>query len=260
MINKVLELDFAYLETFANRIDTAWGCIFYNEEQPNYYNANHAHVNFTPNDPQAVIEETVSFYKKRNLVPRFYLYDFDRHQQLVHELKVRGWGIEVFDDPIQLWDHKLKVVAEDKRIAIEVVTDANFTEALEIECSIKEFGGREVREGAFTHEFHHPAYTYYLLRFNGKACATACIFIDGSQGRLESVATLEEFRGQGLIGRLIHHIQHEATKSELENIWVFPINERVEKVYQKNGFTTIGTVKTGHAFLGGKSISEIYEG
>jgi N-acetylglutamate synthase-like GNAT family acetyltransferase len=74
---------------------------------------------------------------------------------------------------------------------------------------------------------------------------------------MESVATLEEYRGRGLIGDLIHFIQKEATKREVKNLWVFPINEQIEKVYLKYGFHTVEKLITGHAFLGGKSILEI---
>jgi predicted acetyltransferase len=74
---------------------------------------------------------------------------------------------------------------------------------------------------------------------------------------MESVATLEEYRGKGLIGYIIQHIQQQVYKQGFENLWVFPINERVEKVYIRYGFETFMTVTTGHAFLGGKSITEI---
>lgn len=46
----------------------------------------------------------------------------------------------------------------------------------------------------------------------------------------------------------------------LDNLWVIPINEKVEKVYEKYGFETVEKIKTGHAFLEGKSIKEIHEG
>ncbi len=142
---------------------------------------------------------------------------------------------------------------------MKVVTDQNYTEALHIECSIKEFGGKEVRDKAFAKEFNHPNFEHYLLRYNDAACATACLFVDGNQARMESVATLDEYRGRGLIGELIHSIQVEVDKKGLENLWVFPINEKIEKVYQKYGFRTVEKLKMGHAFLGGKSITEIQE-
>ena len=54
MINlkDVILLDFAYLETFTKRIETSWGSIFYNESQPNYYNANHAHISDSIDKPK----------------------------------------------------------------------------------------------------------------------------------------------------------------------------------------------------------------
>jgi N-acetylglutamate synthase-like GNAT family acetyltransferase len=145
----------------------------------------------------------------------------------------------------------------NENVKIELVTKDNYSEALHIECSIKELGGKAVREKAFEVEFNHPNFEHYLLRYNGSACSTACIFVSGNQARMESVATLEEYRGKGLIGELIHFIQVEVAKMGLENLWVFPINEKVEKVYQKYGFRTITQLKTGHAFLGGKSIAEL---
>ena len=260
ILKKVLELDFAYLATFTNRIDTEWGCFFYNEDQPNYYDANHAHVDSTIDEPKKVIDEVVSFYQKRKLTPRFYLYDLDSHQNLLSELAAYGFGIEESIDPVQVWNKQIVEVKKDSRITIEQVSETHFNEALEIECNIKELGGRVVREKAFAHEFHQPAYTHYLLRYEGTPCATACIFTHENQARMESVATLEEFRGRGLIGHLILHIQRVVAEREMENLWVFPISERVEKVYQKNGFDTIATIKTAHAFLGGRSIHEIREG
>jgi GNAT superfamily N-acetyltransferase len=260
ILQKTLELDFIYLETFTKRIDTSWGCFFYNEDQPNYFDANHAHISISPQNPKSVINEVIHFYTEKKLIPRFYLYDYDKHQNFIKELESDGFNVEELVGPVQLWNKQIFEHKKDPLVTIEKVTNLNFNDALEIECSIKEFGGRDVREKAFPEEFKHPNYTYYLLRYNREACSTACIFEHGDQARMESVATLSKFRGKGLIGELISHIQQEVSNRGFEYLWVFPINERVEKVYQRYGFDTIGTVKMGHAFLGGKSIGEIREG
>lgn len=36
-LQDLFTLDFAYLETFTKRTETAWGSIFCNENQPDYY-------------------------------------------------------------------------------------------------------------------------------------------------------------------------------------------------------------------------------
>jgi len=260
LLQKVLELDLAYLDTFTNRQNTTWGYLFYNEDQPSYYDANHAHIHEVPENPRDVIEEVIQFYQERNIIPRFYLYNLEKLTPFIKELDSYKFGFEELISPIQIWNKELNGHKRNDRVTIEKVKEENFQEALEIECSIKEFGGREVREKAFPEEFKHPAFTHYLLRYNGEACATACIFEHGNQARMESVATKEAYRGKGLIGELIYFLQAEVKKSGMEDLWVFPINEKIEKVYAKYGFTTAGKFITGHAFLGGRSIKEIQEG
>ncbi|MBY0121717.1 GNAT family N-acetyltransferase [Bacillus sp. S/N-304-OC-R1] len=256
-LQDILELDYAYLESFTSRTDKCWGILFCNEYQPHYYSANHAHISQIAAQPQNIINEVMNYFQSKGIIPRFYIYQLDIQEEFISILKENNFGFEELIEPIQQWNKKIYQREAPDQITIELVTDKNYSEALHIECSIKELGGKIVRERAFEHEFNHPKFTYYLLRYNGIACATACLFVNNKQGRLESVATLEEYRGKGLIGFLIQHIQKEAAKLGLENLWVFPINEKIEKVYQKYGFTTIGKIRMGHAYLGGKSIKEI---
>ena len=256
-LKDVFSLDFAYFETFTKRIDTSWGSIFCNESQPNYYDANHAHISEAIDNPKLIIEEVKNFYNTRKIIPRFYIYNLDAHQELVDQLKLNHFGFEELISPVQLWEQKVLEKEKQQEISIELVTKENYSEALTIECSIREFGGKAIREKALEVEFNHPSFIHYLLRNDGIACATACIFINDNQARMESVATLEDYRGRGLIGEMIHYIQAEVAQKGLENLWVFPINEKIEKIYQKYGFKTVAKLKMGHAFLGGRSIKEI---
>ena len=256
-IEYIFQLDFAFLETFSTRTETKWGSLFLNENQPAFYDANHAHISEPCDNPQEVMENVIAFYQSKNITPRFYLYNLGLIENLVSTLKDHQFGYEELTTPVQLWDKKILNKQINDNILFEIVDERNYSEALAIECSIQEFGGKEVREKAFEHEFNHPNFIHYLLRYDGIACASACLFVSDKQARLETVATLEAYRGRGLIGDLIHSIQKEAAKMDLENLWVFPINEEIEKVYMKYGFHTVEKLMMGHAFLGGKSIGEI---
>lgn len=259
MNEKYIEkLDVAYLSSFSTIIETSWGYLFYNENQPTYYDANHAHISSYGGDAEAIINEVISFYQIKNIIPRFYLSNYDEREPFLAALKGRGFRIEEFDSPVQLWTKKVDI-ALDPKVTIEEVTTENMHNAIEIECQIQEFGG-DIREKAFKEEFAQSCYTHYLLKYEGIACSTACVFLHEQDARLESVATLSAYRGKGLIGQLIHRIQNDIEKKSIERFWVLPINERVEKVYEKSGFETMMTVKVGHAFLGGKSVEEIRNG
>ena len=176
MIDKILEMDFAYLATFTTRHDREWGFLFLNEEQPAYYDANHAQISKSIDHPKNVVDEVISFYKEKNIIPRLYIYSPAEQPALLSELKSKGFGYEELTSPVQLWDQKVINLGRNDAISIEEVTEATYQEALEIECNIKEIGGREVREKALKEEFNHPAYQHFLLRYNGVACSTACIF------------------------------------------------------------------------------------
>lgn len=258
ILHKVCALDLAYLDTLTNRIDTSWGYLFHNVDQPAYYDANHAHIIDVPEQPEAVIEEVLQFYREKNLHPRFYIYNFEKQGTLVEALKSYQFQVESMVHPVQYWNQVISEHTPNDKVTIEQVTVDNFNEALEIECSIKEFGGREVKEKAFPEEFNHPAFTHYLLRYDGVTCSTACLFEHENQVRLESVATIEAYRGKGLIGELIYFLQKEVKQRGMENFWVFPINEKVERVYAKYGFETVAKLTTGHAFVFGKSLKELH--
>ncbi|WP_409252835.1 GNAT family N-acetyltransferase [Bacillus sp. SCS-153A] len=257
LIKQIEELDFALLQSFSNKQDRTWGVLFSNEHQPEYYDANHAHVSKQPDNPEEVINEVISFYETLKIIPRFYLYNLESLTTFIALLKEKGFQVEDFMQPIQLWNNKVTELAINKDVTIEKVTANNYKDALWVECQIKEFGGKAVREKAFQSEFNDSRYTHYLLKYNGIPCSTACLFVHGNQGRVESVATIEEYRGKGLIGWVLQQVQNEAQKLLLEKLWVHPINERVEKVYSRYGFQTVLSLQTGHAFLGGKGIKEI---
>ncbi|NRD78526.1 GNAT family N-acetyltransferase [Bacillus sp. BRMEA1] len=254
---ELLMLDISYYETFSKRIDTRWGTLFFNENQPNYYDSNHAHIIDGCLQPQPVIDEVISFYQSKQIIPRFYIYNIENQQNLIIELIKRNFRYEELISPVQLWNNRVVEIQNNKRVTIEKVTNENYQEALDIESSIKEFGGKETIEKVYKEQFNHSSFTHYLLRLDGVACSTACIFEDGEQARMESVATIEEYRGKGLIGEVIQFIQKEVITRGIKRLWVFPINESIEKVYQKYGFQTVKKLTTGHAFLSGKSISEI---
>jgi hypothetical protein len=169
-LQDIFKLDFAYLETFTARKKTIWGDMFCNENQPKYYDANHAHIDQVCKQPQLIIDEVINFYQSRNIIPRFYIYNLEAQQDLVDKLKLNHFRFEELISPVQLWDQMVLEKEKHKETSIELVTKENYSEALHIECSIREFGGKAVREKAFDVEFNHPSFVHYLLRYNGIAC------------------------------------------------------------------------------------------
>lgn len=256
----VHEQSIAYKKTFSNMIEKEWGYLFYNQENPLHYDANHAQIIHNPAQPEAVYHEVLGFFRGKHLPPRYYIYNVKECEPFTEFLIKNGWQYETFKNAVQLWNGNLNEQEENPDITIEVVGEDNYQDALEVECAITEFGGKEVREKAFEFEYKSSAYEHFLLKYKGIPVATACLFIHGKHLQLESVATIKEYRGRGLINHLIFYIQKLTQNKDFENLWVYPINEQVEKLYEKHGFDTVGHYHFGHAFLEGKAIKEVHKG
>jgi hypothetical protein len=105
-LQDIFELDFDYLETFTTRTDTNWGILFCNENQPQYFDANHAHISNFFNEPQSIINEVVMFYQSKAIIPRFYLYNLDIQKEFISLLKANKFGFEELISPVQLWNKR----------------------------------------------------------------------------------------------------------------------------------------------------------
>ena len=233
------------------------GVLFYNEDNPTYYDANHAHIWRKISNPDEVLSKIKDFYQSKSLVPRLYLYNLEENQACINALEMHGFQYESFTDDIQCWNGESTLLPHNSAIGIERVTDTNVEEAMAVEMSIATFGEPSLIKKAFEQTYRSPYFTYYLLKLDGKACCTANLFVSGNQGRIESVATLESHRGQGLIGYILQHIQQQSIQLGLENLWIMPINAQVTKVYDKANFKSVGKIASLHAFTEGKSIHQI---
>jgi GNAT superfamily N-acetyltransferase len=254
----VCETDLAMKQTFAAMEAKPWGYLFSNRGNPLHYDANHAHIHIAPAPDQneSIVREVVRFYSEKEIFPRFYLYGQQEYQQLLDVLVHHQFRLEFFQTPVQVWTGAFAEVKPMSDIRIEPVTTENYEDCLLVE-SIDEFGGRAVREKAFALEFRNPAYRHYLLRWKGEPASTACLFRAGDCVRVESVATVAGYRGRGLIGHLLRYVQEKFARMGAAHLLVCPINEQVEKVYQRYGFDTVGHLPFVHAFRGGKGIHEI---
>ena len=252
--------DMAYKRVFARMEQRPWGYLFWNEENPNHYDANHAHLSgklpTSEQDAERIAAEVVDFFASKSIIPRFYLYQTEGAQLLLDVLAKHGFRTESLPSVVQLWQGELAEAAHNPGVRIERVTDENYEDCLLVE-SVPELGGRQIREKSFALEFAHPAFSHFLLRVGGEPASTLCLLQEGSVFRIENVATLPAYRGRGLVGHLIRHAQEQFLQSGGTRLWVSPINERVEKVYSRYGFARVGEFSFVHAFRGGKGVLEI---
>ncbi|MEK5333469.1 GNAT family N-acetyltransferase [Lysinibacillus sp. FSL W8-0992] len=256
-LEHIIKLDIDYINSFSEMERCAQGVFFYNKEMPTYFDANHAHIWKKIEQEEKFLTDLKRFYTSKGLIPRMYLYNLEENHHCIEALQAHGFQYESFTDEVQCWNGVTVQLPVNPAIQIERVTNDNVQEALAVEMSISTFGEPAIIKEAFDKTYRSQHFTYYLLRMDGVACCTANIFVSGKQGRIESVATLENYRGKGLIGYLLQHIQKESVINRLNYLWILPISEQVANVYTKANFHSLGKITSIHAFTEGKSIQEI---
>lgn len=127
-----------------------WGILYCNEQNPGYYDANHAYVELPIENPESVISEVITFYEQRGLIPRFYVKNVEKDLLFLQLLKEQGFQYEEFEDILQVWTGNIISIQTDENIYIEKVTDKNEQAACEVICGVTEMGDPEMRKRAST--------------------------------------------------------------------------------------------------------------
>lgn len=241
----ISDFDMTYFKAISGSFSTKWGICFYSPDAPNYYDANHAHINIEQLKPE-VLDEIIEFYLSRKIKPRFYFYGEQDNCENICVSK--GFTYELSTDSLLSIQTKetRKVLEHDENVAISQASKDEIDAAVELLNEIKEFGGVGTREKLIRKQMLNPDFCYYMLMKDNQACSVACIFRLGNIARLEDVATLKAFRGQGLAESLIEYIIKDSNEKGIDEIYLIPNNEKSERFYLKCGFKLRQRFNTGY--------------
>lgn len=250
----ITEIDREIIKTLAPYEQREWGFLCWNTSNPTQYFTNHAQIIEPCSNVTVVIDEVIEFYQGHGLVPRFYIYELERHGELLEALRERGFSFVRGDDTKYMrWEGETfadSVLGQPTaEVLIESVNDDNAEMAFTVVSGVDEFTQGEYMRIAFETERKNPLYYHYVLFENGQPAACTLFFVSGDYVMIENVATLPAFRGKGYAGYLIAHMQREFLKLGKKQLGLIPMNEKVEKLYQRYGFETLGATKFVNAFL-----------
>lgn len=244
MLKRLLEHNAGYFGIISNREDRAWGTLFWNPDNPEHHDSNHAQdINVTAGKVADTIAEIEDFYRSRGLIPRIYCDQFTKPPGLVEYLAEQGYQIQEDIFTVMLWDSLPVEPPLRPGITVEKVEEHNRAEAQIIVTGEQAWGTPEMIETVFAREFANPDVQYYLVRVNGTPAATGYLFYQGSLARVENFRTLSEFRRQGCAIALMQHMQQEFTRRGGEGLYLLVDNDIARKLYLQSGFQDIGEVR-----------------
>ena len=243
-----LRLQIELLRLYSRVIERPWGLLFYNRANPTYYEANGARLIRT-HDPDAAIEDIISFYQRRRLTPRVILDERTRPADMQNRLLERGFECGRSHFHIMVWTatqagpdatHK-----PDAAVRITRATQRDLPHLVAIQAEDDPWARPEwLHERAQALLAAGPV-QIYLAWIGSVPASTALVYLGDDAGLVESVVTRPSYRGRGLASALIRQIQADAQRPLLLDVE----EEDLLSFYTHLGFSTVATSEEYQCWL-----------
>lgn len=248
MLKTLLEHNAGYYAIISNLKQRPWGRIFYNPDNAEHIDSNHAEgFNTPPGKITHILDEVEEFYRQHGLLSQVRVNQFDP-PGIEAELLRRGYTVRPASYRIMLWDNIPSQPVMRPGITVERVGAHNRAEALHILSGEKSWGSPEILAHVFKREFDHTDVQYYLARKGGVPAAVGFLFYQGALARVENIRTAPTHRGNGCAAALIRHMQSEFTARGGRGLYLLA-GDAVMGLYHKCGFVDMGEIQEINAFL-----------
>ncbi|MBQ3140369.1 MAG: GNAT family N-acetyltransferase [Clostridia bacterium] len=228
----------------ANKINTAFGVLYYNDNNPTSHDANHAHITDLSRADGA-LELIEAFYVSHGLTPRLFFSGIDGEREALQPLlDARGWRIEVAQD------RRVMVLGEfapPPRLpdGFDVIQMPQLDDELYALFVENDDGGEWCAKAA-QDGIASGALTVFAARENGVKVGSVGIDRDAESGLLlvQDVFISPRFRGKGYSGPMVAQAISSIRQRYDGEIYLWVENPIAAHVYAKLGFAEAPFVLT----------------
>ena len=235
-LQKIMHIEINFCSAFSNAAPTAFGKIFWNENNPLSWDSNHAVITHTDIDYEDAVVQIQEFYSSKNLTPRIYFSFHPEEAEILKLLKQKNWTID--DVGFTFYIHsKEKPLSHSKSVRfvdIESYTDdirevvlSDPREGIWMVNAIKTgLANKEINVTGLDHE-NRLIGLYALHNSNGIT-------------RIDNVFIHLAHRGKGFGKQLVQYmIQNHYKKYPGELLYLCATNPVAKSIYERYGFEKI---------------------
>ena len=226
-------------------IERPYGFLFYNDENKDSYDSNHALVfRDRVTDLEQVLEDIVQFYSEKSITPSIY-------QSISDDGYFASIKKELSDYGFDCWEESQKymvlsgnnTIIPNHAITVQRVTQWDDAFATHIFDAAGEPWEIDVAKKALD-----KANTLFFVAYdNGVPVGmTHCHVADGVC-RVDYLLVSKAYRNKGIGRALIHHFVEYCNSHQIENCYLWPDGETAEKIYREAGFRVVATKQAGRA-------------
>ena len=237
MARKILEADNQYYKSFANYINTDYGILYYNTDEPEWTDFNHACIiNYnTDSDFDAIIKNIKDFYISKNLRPFIYS-DFTRGQREIIQSDLIKNGFKIEDN----YGGQTFVIhtSECKINAPYTLKIKKINKNEDLSCIYKIMKDKDDAEDIET-RFKNQGFSLFVgcLSDDTPVVTADLEYFDGIV-LLDDVETAEEYQGKGYARQMIRFLVDYHYKNYKDSLlYLYYDNPVAGRIYNEAGFT-----------------------
>lgn len=229
-----------------------WGVMFYDEENKQSYDSNHAVIfKDKVKNLSEVLDEIAKFYKAKNINPNIYEATADEGYFLENRKTFESRGYCVFEE-----NHDFMVLCDENKIApnpdiaVERVTEWSG----EIEEGVFLAAGEPWEIGVAKKMIARPECHFFVALDKSKKSENANRPIGMSYihtacdvCRFDYILIATEYRGKGVARSILHALVEYCKSQKIANCFQWPANETSAKICEEAGFRSFRKVMAGRA-------------
>ena len=229
---------------FTNYEERPYGILFYNEENSDSYDSNHAVIYKDKiDDLSSVLADVIHFYRSKNLRPIIY-------QSMLDD----GWFEEIEDDlaraGLKSWTElrEYMLPTGDNRIIpnpnIEIIKIKKWNEEFNtVFLEAKEPWEIEVAKTSL----NNPRSWMFAARYSGKIIGLLYGHISNTVCRGDYLLVSQKYRRIGAGGALFHAYVEWCKENGIDNAYLWPDGETPKRIYEEGGYKLAEIRKAGRA-------------
>jgi len=246
-LKEMLKNEISFCESFSQMMETDYGALYFNPQNPQSHDSNHAHILHLDADLEAVVQDIIRFYRGRNLIPRIYASFVDHELEILKPmLTEQGFKFKIEKNTFMLHDaqHAPQI---DETADIRKIT-AISQDAQDLICSDGEGGIWTVN--VLKIHVHDPRFHLLGLYDRDRAVSIASVKILDGYSRVDDVETHQDFRGKGFGTKLINYLVKYHADISGNYLYLYANNPIAIRMYKGAGFRELDEkVENWSAFL-----------
>lgn len=244
-LNNVYIEEDLFPKVFTGYVERPYGILFYNEENKDSYDSNHAVIYKDKiDDLNAVLSDIIAFYKSKGMRPIIYqsMLDDGWFGEIKDELTKAG-----FENWIELQEFMLPT-GENKIVPnpdIEIVKITKWSDELET-VFIEAEEPWEIRVAKTS--IANPGSWMFGARINGKTVGLLYGHRSDRACRIDYLLISKKHRGIGAGRALFYAFVEWCKQSGITYSYLWPDGETPRRIYEEGGYEVVEVRKAGRAF------------